>query len=107
MARNLHFGILALFLVVASSKLIFEDNFTDLNFTKWRHDITLSGGGNWEFELYDNNRSTTFVKDGVLNIRPVLTEDKIGANFVRAGYDYNIWGSSPADQCTGNSFYGC
>lgn len=26
---------------------------------------------------------------------------------MRSGYDYNIWGGSPADQCTGNGFYGC
>lgn len=62
-----------LLLVLASSKIVFQDDFDDLDFTKWRHDITLSGGGNWEFELYDNNRSTTFTKDGVLNIKPVLT----------------------------------
>lgn len=32
---------------IASSKIIFEDNFTTFNFSKWKHDITLSGGGNW------------------------------------------------------------
>ena len=26
---------------------------------------------------------------------------------MRSGYDYNIWGGNPADQCTGNNFYGC
>ena len=62
-----------LLLVLASSKIVFQDDFDDFDFTKWRHDITMSGGGNWEFELYDNNRSTTFTKDGVLNIKPVLT----------------------------------
>lgn len=55
------------------SKLVFEDNFDFLDFSKWRHDLTLSGGGNWEFQVYDNNRSTTFVKDSILNIKPVLT----------------------------------
>lgn len=93
--------------VLGSSKLVFEDNFDFLDFTKWRHDITLAGGGNWEFQIYDNNRSTTFTKDGVLNIKPVLTEDKIGQQFVRAGYTYELWGGSPADECTGNFFYGC
>ena len=56
--------------------------------------------------MYENNRSTSFVKDGKLNIKPVLTEDKIGANFVRAGGDYNVWGGYP-NSCTSNSFYGC
>ena len=100
------FIFLAMVLIV-SSKLVFEDNFDDLDFTKWKHDITLAGGGNWEFELYDNNRSTTFTSDGKLNIMPVLTEDKIGAANVRAGYTYDLWGGSPADQCTANFFYGC
>ena len=98
--------ILALVLAV-NAKLVFEDNFDDLDFSKWRHDITLGGGGNWEFEVYDNNRSTTFAKDGKLNIMPVLTEDKIGAAAVRSGGSIDLWGGSPADQCTGNANYGC
>ena len=89
-------------LALASSKLVFEDNFDKLDFNKWKHDITMAGGGNWEFQIYENNRSTTFVKDGIFNIKPVLTEDKIGAQNVRAGYDYNVWGGTPADQCTMN-----
>lgn len=101
------FVILILLLVLVQNKIVFEDDFSTFDFTKWKHDITLSGGGNWEFEIYDNNRSTTFVKDGSLNIKPVLTEDKIGADKVRAGFDYNLWGGSLADQCTGNQFYGC
>lgn len=98
--------VLAL-LAVMNCKLVFEDNFDFLDFTKWRHDITLAGGGNWEFQIYDNNRTTTFVQDGILNIKPVLTEDKIGQQAVRAGYTYELWGGSPADECTGNFFYGC
>jgi len=67
----------------------------------------MAGGGNWEFQLYDNNRSTTFVKDGKLNIKPVLTSNKIGEANVRNGYTLNMWGGSPADYCTENAFYGC
>lgn len=26
---------------------------------------------------------------------------------VRNGFTYDVWGSTPADHCTGNSFYGC
>ncbi len=29
--------------------LVFEDTFDDFNFSVWRHEQTLSGGGNWEF----------------------------------------------------------
>lgn len=99
---------LSLLLVLAvSGKLVLEDNFNTFNFNTWKHEITMGGGGNWEFELYDNNRSTTFVKDGVLNIKPVPTADKIGEAAVRSGYTYNMWGGAPADYCTSNAFYGC
>ena len=57
--------------------------------------------------MYDNNRSTSFVKNGTLNIKPVLTEDKISAEKVRSGYNYDMWGGSIVNQCTGNNFYGC
>jgi hypothetical protein len=73
MTAKLHLACILAVLLVVNSKLVFEDNFDDLDFTKWRHDITLSGGGNWEFELYDNNRSTTWTQDGKLTIMPVLT----------------------------------
>lgn len=31
-------------------QLIFEDNFDDLNMEAWQHELTVSGGGNWEFQ---------------------------------------------------------
>lgn len=36
----------------------------------WSHEITLAGGGNWEFQMYSNNRTNSFVEDGILHIRP-------------------------------------
>ena len=59
-------------------KLILEDDFNTFNVSLWRHQITAGGGGNWEFELYDNNRTTSFVRDGALNIKPALMVDDIG-----------------------------
>ena len=35
-----------------SGELIFEDNFDKLDFDKWEHEITMSGGGNWEFQVW-------------------------------------------------------
>lgn len=107
MISKSHIALILSLILAVNCKLVFEDNFDELDFTRWRHDITLSGGGNWEFELYENNRSTTYVQDGKLNIMPVLTEDKFGAAAVRAGGSIDLWGGSPADQCTGNNFYGC
>ncbi len=89
-------------------RLIFSDDFDFLDLKKWRHDLTMSGGGNWEFQLYHNNRTNSYVKDGVLYIKPTLTEDRIGVENVRGNnYRMDMWGGSPADQCTGNNFYGC
>ena len=46
-------SFLALLLLSAAyCKLIFQDNFNKFNFRKWKHEVTLSGGGNWEFQIY-------------------------------------------------------
>jgi hypothetical protein len=52
-----------------------EDNFEyGLDEHKWGIELTQSGGGNGEFEMYVNSHDTAFVEDGVLHLRPVLTE---------------------------------
>ncbi len=33
---------------VCSGELIFEDNFDFLDTSRWKHEISLAGGGNWE-----------------------------------------------------------
>lgn len=33
-----------------SGDLIFEETFDDFDFSKWEHENTLAGGGNWEFQ---------------------------------------------------------
>ena len=86
--------------------LVFEDNFDSLDFETWQHEITMGGGGNWEFEEYTNNRTNTFVNDGVLYIQPTLTSEAIGLDEMMTG-DRSIWGGAPADLCTSNAFYGC
>lgn len=52
----------------SAEQIIFQDDFNTLNFTTWQHEITMGGGGNWEFEMYLNNRTNSFVKDGVLHL---------------------------------------
>ncbi|KAJ3274548.1 hypothetical protein HDU76_010705, partial [Blyttiomyces sp. JEL0837] len=59
--------------------LKFQDDFNTLDVNKWTHDITLRGGGNWEFEWYTNNRSNSM----------------------------NLWGSAFGVTCTDNGDYGC
>lgn len=98
--------ILLIGIALAGETLIFSDDFNTFDHKTWQHEQTLAGGGNWEFQWYVNNRSNSYVKNGVLHIKPTLTEDAIGIDQVRTG-DINIWGGSPADQCTQNQFYGC
>uniref|UniRef100_A0A1I8I9M8 GH16 domain-containing protein n=1 Tax=Macrostomum lignano TaxID=282301 RepID=A0A1I8I9M8_9PLAT len=86
--------------------LVFEDNFDSLDFDKWEHEITAGGGGNWEFQYYHNNRRNSFTRDGKLFIKPTLTAEDRGEEFVRNGH-LDLWGSSPANLCTGNQWWGC
>ena len=84
MALQLLFAATSLlaWLTLASAErkmvLALEDDFDDFNLSLWKHQITLGGGGNWEFQYYINNRTNSYVKDGVLYIQPTLLADQIG-----------------------------
>lgn len=54
------------------------DEFNTLDLSFWRHEITMGGGGNGEFQMYVNNRTNSYVRDGILYIRPRFTADWIG-----------------------------
>ncbi|GLV44856.1 Gram-negative bacteria binding protein 1 [Carabus blaptoides fortunei] len=91
---------------ICSGDLIFHENFHTLDFQKWKHENTLSGGGNWEFQWYTNNRSNSYVKNNRLYIKPTLTADVIGEdNLFKMNLDIN--GGSPADYCTDDRNWGC
>ena len=101
------FKTLATFGAAASAEtLIFSDDFNKFDLKTWKHEITMGGGGNWEFEMYHNNRTNSFVESGALYLQPSLTSEAIGEYTMKSG-SYNVWGGSPADLCTSNQFYGC
>mmetsp|Transcript_28502 Transcript_28502/g.69502 ORF Transcript_28502/g.69502 Transcript_28502/m.69502 type:complete len:486 (-) Transcript_28502:356-1813(-) len=99
--------------------LVFNDDFDTLNMRKWKHELTMGGGGNWEFEMYVNSRRNSYVRDGVLFMKPTLTSDVYGKKLVMGANPgtadqpqwavnrVDMWGSTPADTCTGNQFFGC
>lgn len=60
-----------------------------------------------EFQYYTNNRSNTFVRNGTLHIHPTFTADKVGDELVEEGGELDLWGTTPASQCTSNAFWGC
>jgi len=93
--------------LVNGQTLVFEDDFNTFNFSIWQHELTLGGGGNWEFEYYTNNRSNSYVRNSTLFILPTLTADTIGLANLQNGFTMDIWGGTPADLCTSNAFYGC
>ncbi|KAI8053111.1 concanavalin A-like lectin/glucanase domain-containing protein [Gilbertella persicaria] len=87
--------------------LAFEDQFNTFDLKTWQHEITLSGGGNWEFQHYTNNRSNSFVEDGILYLKPTLTSGTIGEDAVKNGGRISLYSGQPAADCTDNSNYGC
>ncbi|KAF7274037.1 hypothetical protein GWI33_013278 [Rhynchophorus ferrugineus] len=91
---------------LCSGQLIFEDNFNEFNLKTWQHEVTLGGGGNWEFQYYLNNRTNSFVENGNLHIKPTYLSDDYGEGFLSSG-TLDIDGSYPTDQCTNAANYGC
>jgi beta-glucanase (GH16 family) len=87
---------------VCSGQLIFEDNFDWLDQSKWQHETTLGGGGNWEFQWYLNHRDNSFTKNGNLHIKPRLTSDYFGEAFLWSGRVV-----IPPDVCTNAQWWGC
>lgn len=65
--------------------LIFEDNFNTLDLNRWKHEVTLSGMGNGEFQWYVNDRTNSYVTNGVYHIRPTYTSDVFGEGFLSSG----------------------
>jgi len=89
-----------------SGDLIFEDEFDEIDFDVWDHEITMAGGGNWEFQVYWNNRTNSYTRDSVLYLKPTLTADRFGEEFIKTG-QLDLWGGQPGDLCTNPQFYGC
>ncbi|XP_060532734.1 beta-1,3-glucan-binding protein-like [Cylas formicarius] len=91
---------------ICPGDVIFEETFDTFDLRKWSHEITLTGGGNWEFEYYTNNRTNSFVDKGYLHLRPTFLADEVGEAFLSSG-TLDVNGGAPADQCTNAMSYGC
>lgn len=95
----------------SSWQLVFEDHFDDFDLGVWQHGVTMSGGGNNEFEVYVNNRSNSYVRDSVLYLRPTLLSDTIGEAAVESGFEMDLFGEMTVPglntACTDNSNSGC
>ncbi|CAM9351600.1 unnamed protein product, partial [Heterosigma akashiwo] len=90
--------------------LVFEEEFDAFDLDIWQHEITMGGNKNWEFQYYTNNRTNSYVENGVLNLNPTLTAGNIGNASVMGTYGtfmMDLSGSAPADLCTSNEAFGC
>ena len=100
-------ALISVLVLAEGQRLVFEEEFNTFDLARWKHEITLGGGGNWEFQYYNNDRINSFVRNGSLYIHPTLLADVIGEGAIMNGFRFDVWGASPADLCTGNAFYGC
>uniref|UniRef100_A0A1Q3FIF0 Putative beta-13-glucan-binding protein-like isoform x3 n=1 Tax=Culex tarsalis TaxID=7177 RepID=A0A1Q3FIF0_CULTA len=96
---------------ICKNQLIFEDHFHQLDRSVWRHENSLAGGGNWEFQWYSGSDRNSYTKDGKLFIKPTLTADEFGEDFLTSG-TINLNQGSPNDRCTDDpgfaqAFFGC
>ncbi|GAB5591736.1 hypothetical protein Unana1_06636 [Umbelopsis nana] len=66
----------------------------------------MSGGGNGEFQSYTNNRTNSFVEDGVLYLKPTFTANLIGEEKMKSGGKISLWGNDETS-CTDNAAGGC
>ncbi|XP_046397638.1 beta-1,3-glucan-binding protein-like isoform X5 [Ischnura elegans] len=88
-------------------RLIFEENFKEFDLRKWQHEITLSGGRNWEFQLYDNNRTNSYVRNNMLVIKPTLTADRLGNDYFLFARELSLQSGEPGEKCTNHYNHGC
>ena len=51
-----------------SGELIFFDDFDDIDLDVWDHEITMAGGGNWEFQvnIHSNIRKIAIIIDDAI-----------------------------------------
>lgn len=96
---------------ICKNQLIFEDNFNNLDRSVWKHENSVAGGGNWEFQWYSGSDRNSYAKDGKLFIKPTLTADEFGEDFLTGG-KINLNRGSSNDRCTDDpgfaqTYYGC
>jgi hypothetical protein len=88
----------------SAAKLLFFDEFDEFDLKVWRHEVTLSGSGNYEFQYYVNNRSVSYVEESLLFIQPGLTQELLGIDelLIEQGFTLDIQA-----QCTQAAWFGC
>jgi len=85
---------------------VLRDDFTSaaVNTGNWDYEVSMYGGYNWEIQVYTNDPLNVFQKNGHMFIKPTLTSDKFGEQFLHSGVMdmQTLWGA-----CTNADRYGC
>jgi len=92
--------------------LVWQDEFDFFDGNKWQHEVTATGGGNSEFQLYTQDSANSYVRDGKLFIKPTLLADSrnpatnqpYGQEFMQRGI-LNVW--DLYGTCTNEDNGGC
>jgi beta-glucanase (GH16 family) len=87
----------------APGEIIWQDEFDSLDTSKWSNEINMNGGGNNEFQIYDNIGENAYVRDGVLYIRPTLSLDTV----FNGNYEQFYNGYFSLDNCTDENTAAC
>ncbi|ODN06057.1 Beta-1,3-glucan-binding protein [Orchesella cincta] len=66
-------------------ELIFAEEFHTLDPNIWEHEITMAGKTNGEFQMYDDDPINSYVRNGILYIKPTTTATKFGEKFLEDG----------------------
>ncbi|ELT92417.1 hypothetical protein CAPTEDRAFT_92778 [Capitella teleta] len=83
--------------------LIWEDEFDSLDEEKWEHEVTAWGGGNGEFQVYTPDPENSYVRDGLLFIKPSLLPENINpATGEPFGEDFLTNGHLDLEELYGN-----
>jgi hypothetical protein len=86
--------------------LRFWDEMEELDVNnRWKPELGF-GGANWEFQSYQNNRSSLYVREGVMYLQPRLV-DTLSPQLLQWGATLDLWGVDPASMCTQPAHYGC
>nr|AGK40901.1 GRP5 [Nilaparvata lugens] len=61
---------------VCKGRIIFEDNFDNLNVWKWKPEVKMDGLGEDQFVIFDKQPQNLFVRDGRLFIVPEVLDER-------------------------------
>jgi beta-glucanase (GH16 family) len=65
--------------------IVWQDEFDAFNKGSWKHLITGWRGGNNEFQYYTDRAENSYVRGGILYIKPTLTADRFSEDFLYNG----------------------